>query len=217
MNYLAHGHRFLDRPYFVAGTALPDWMNVVNRRHRVRAKQARTFVDASDPRHAEFARGILQHHHDDDWFHRTPVFAELSLRFAKQLRDLLAGDAGQRPGFVGHIVVEILLDAVLAENQPEVLDQYYLSLARVEPPVVAGAVSAMTGLDAANLALFIPRFLQARFLYDYADDAKLLFRMNQVMGRVGLARLPDSLLRDWLPSVRHCVRLRHEELFLPSH
>ena len=32
MNYFAHALPFLDRPYFVAGTAVPDWLTVADRR-----------------------------------------------------------------------------------------------------------------------------------------------------------------------------------------
>ena len=39
MNYFAHGHRFVDDPYFLAGTAVPDWLSVVDRKVRVRAAQ----------------------------------------------------------------------------------------------------------------------------------------------------------------------------------
>ena len=56
MNYFAHGYRFLDNPYFVAGTAVPDWLNVVNRKARVRSKHALPFIDDDDPRLAAVAR-----------------------------------------------------------------------------------------------------------------------------------------------------------------
>src|SRR3984957_18435669 len=38
MNYFAHGIRFVDRPWFLAGTALPDWLSVIDRRVRLRPK-----------------------------------------------------------------------------------------------------------------------------------------------------------------------------------
>ena len=39
MNYFAHGRHFIDQPYLLAGTAVPDWLNVVDR--SVRARPAR--------------------------------------------------------------------------------------------------------------------------------------------------------------------------------
>jgi hypothetical protein len=40
MNYFAHARPFLDQPYFMAGTGVPDWLTVVDRRVRLRAKHA---------------------------------------------------------------------------------------------------------------------------------------------------------------------------------
>ena len=61
-------------------------------------------------------------------------------------------------------------------------------------------------LEAASgrLAMLIARFLEERFLYDYADDAKLLARLNRVLARVGLADLPDDTAALF-PSLRRQV------------
>ena len=61
MNYLAHGWRFVDQPYFLAGTAAPDWMSVIDRRNRLRSKAAERFVEDSDPQLAALARGVVHH------------------------------------------------------------------------------------------------------------------------------------------------------------
>ncbi|MFI4877092.1 MAG: hypothetical protein ACIALR_17190, partial [Blastopirellula sp. JB062] len=121
MNYFAHGRRFLDRPYFLAGTAVPDWLNVVDRKMRARSKLALPHCDSADPYLAEVARGVVQHHYDDDWFHRTSAFGELSWRFTVLIRDQVGADDGLRPSFLGHITVELLLDAELAAQNPGLL------------------------------------------------------------------------------------------------
>lgn len=218
MNYFAHGYRHLDRPWFLAGTAIPDWLNVVDRRIRVRARTVASFLDGSHRGNSvefqELAAGVTQHHHDDGWFHRTRAFAELSLQFAVLLRDSLPVDDGLRPGFLGHILVELLLDDILAAEKPELLADYYDALAGVDPVAVERFVSAATGKPAAGLAKLIPRFIEVRFLYDYADNAKLLFRLNQVMRRVGLAQIPAQFA-DLLPQMRTAVRERKDQLLTP--
>ena len=60
----------------------------------------------------------------------------------------------------------------------------------------------------------IERFSDIRFLYDYVDDDKLLFRLNQVMNRVGLTRLPEPVGR-WLPRAQELVESRRTELLTP--
>ena len=95
--------------------------------------------------------------------------------------------------FVGHILVELLLDAELIAREPARLDAYYTAIERLDPARVAQAVASIAGRNVQDLSHFIPLFSRERFLSDYADDAKLLFRLNQVMRRVGLPLLPREI------------------------
>lgn len=190
MNYLAHGWRFAHEPYVLAGTAVPDWLNVIDRRMKVRSKTAALFVEHEDPATHSIARGIVQHHRDDAWFHETPEFVRLSGEFSRQLAAILPGDEGFRPWFLGHILVELLLDAALIEEDPRRLDDYYAALATIDPAATQAAVNAMATKTTDRLTVLLPRFLVERFLYDYQDDGKLLSRLNGVMRRVGLPLLP---------------------------
>lgn len=213
MNYFAHGRRFVADPYFLAGTAVPDWLGVVDRRVRVRSRQALLHVDADDPRTASIARGILQHLSDDDWFHQTLAFAELSLELCRMLRGALPADEGFRPHFLGHILVEILLDGALIADDPASLDAYYAAVESVDGQCVQAVVNQMAARPTHNLGTFIPLFSRERFLSDYADDGKLLFRLNQVMRRVRLPLLPAET-SDLLAECRPLVTARKDELLL---
>jgi hypothetical protein len=211
MNYFAHGRAFVDDPYFLAGTAVPDWLSVVDRRVRVRSRDAQRHVDASDQCVARVAAGIVQHCRDDEWFHATRAFAETSLALCGMLRQRLPTDLGFRPHFLGHILVEILLDATLVAEEPQRLAAYYASLDTLDGAAVEAAVNAISPRPAHHLGYFIALFSRERFLCDYADDGKLLFRVNQVMRRVGLPLLPPELC-DWFPEARSLVAARKSEL-----
>ena len=127
------------------------------------------------------------------------------------VRDVLAGDEGFRPSFLGHILVEILLDSILIDENPEQLDRYYDVLSNVDAAEVAQVVERITGQSVSLLATFIPRFIDERFLPDYLDDGKLLWRLNQVMRRVRLPLLPESF-QKFFPAARHQVAARRDEL-----
>ena len=215
MNYLAHGWRFAEQPYFLAGTAVPDWLNVIDRKMRARGKTAALFVDDADENLAALAQGIVQHHRDDEWFHQTTAFNELSLAFTLKVRDLLPADDGFRPSFLGHILVELLLDATLTEEDPSRLDNYYGALSQADPTFLQGAINRLSTRQSDKVAYLVTRFLQERFLYDYAEDGKLLVRLNHVMRRVGLPQLPAELA-ELFPAMRATVRQRRHEL-LPEH
>ncbi|MDP6723258.1 MAG: hypothetical protein QGF59_31640 [Pirellulaceae bacterium] len=211
MNYFAHGRRFLANPHFLVGTAVPDWLSVVNRRSRARERLALPFVDHEDSETAALARGIVQHHRDDHWFHQTRAFAELNLRFTVAFREMLDPDPGFRPSFLGHILVELLLDSALIEQMPGQLDAYYDAIETVSPEEIAATVNQMITCQTGMLAMFIPRFSAARFLYDFSEDDNLLFRLNNVMRRVRLAPLPKRIV-SFFPQARKLVKQRKDEL-----
>jgi hypothetical protein len=215
VNYYTHGRRFLADPYFLAGTAVPDWLNVADRRVRVRRKHADPFAQDANPQLAALAGGIVQHHCDDAWFHETRAFHELSLELTLRCRDALPPDEGFRPSFLGHILVEILLDAALIDAEPQRLADYYQALSQVDPQAVQDAVNRMTPLagGTARLAPLIRGFCDVRFLFDYASDSKLHQRLNQVMLRVGLPELPSGFAA-MLPAARRLVAERQHELLL---
>ena len=48
MNYFAHGWQFTDDPYFLAGTAAPDWLCVADRGVSLRSKNAAAWIGDDD-------------------------------------------------------------------------------------------------------------------------------------------------------------------------
>jgi hypothetical protein len=214
MNYLAHALAGLDRPYFVAGTSVPDWLSVVDRSVRARSAGARRLLEDDEEDVRQLAEGVIRHHEDDRWFHGTRAFAETNLQLAVELRDQLPGDDGFRPSFVGHILVEMLLDATLIEDDPALVDRYYRSLAALRPDRVEATVNRIAARPTGALVPLVPRFIAERFLYDYARDDKLWFRLNQVMRRVRLPPLPAELV-PWIATARRRVRQVREALLTP--
>ena len=216
MNYFAHGRHFVDDAYFLAGTALPDWLGVVDRRIRLRSRDVAPFVESSDSRLAAIARGVTRHHEDDAWFHATAAFTEVSWDLTDRAQSVLPDDEGFRPSFLGHILVEILLDSVLIEEDPSQLEAYCAALDSLDAEVVERLVGQMAAREVRRLAQMLPRFSQERFLSDYRDDAKLWFRLNQVMCRVGLPALP-SRFQTIFPAARKLVgRFRDDLLRRPQ-
>ncbi len=211
MNYLAHSLACIDDPYQVAGAAVPDWLGLTNPRLRCRSRQAEPFLDGDDAATAAVARGVMRHHADDGWFHETTAFCELSLECARRVRHATGDVDGMRPSFLGHILVELLIDASLIAEDRAGVDAYYAALGAIDAPRVAQAISEMTGADASPLASIIERFTAMRFLYDYVEDELLTYRLNQVMRRVRLPDLPQRFVKI-LPAARTLVTAHRDEL-----
>ena len=213
MNYFAHGVRFLDRPYFLAGTACPDWLSVADRGVRLRSRRVAPFADEGGAR-AEFAAGVLKHLADDDWFHSTPAFHATTGELARMFKPL-GEDDGFRAGFLGHVAMELLLDAVLIERDPGRLDAYYDALASVDAGEVQAFVTAMTIRPPERLPRFVDLFRSVQFLRCYTDPQRLLTRVNQVLDRVRLPNLPDRAI-GVLEAGHDLVAARADELLPPD-
>lgn len=218
MNYFAHALPLLDQApgdaYVLAGVATPDWLGVVAKKTKCRTRHAAPYLESEDPRVASLARGVSRHHADDRWFHETAAFNQLSLDFARRLRDAFSDTSGMRPWFLGHVLVELLLDATLIAQAPARLDEYYQRIEAVDAAFVQQAITMMSGRPVGDLAWFIDRYREVRFLADYQDDQRLTFRLNQVMKRVRLPQLPADFAQ-LLPAMRASVDRGHQRLLTP--
>lgn len=217
MNYFTHAVRFLDDrdPYFIAGTGVPDWLTVTDRSVRVRRRHLALKLDDPDRHTAALARGILQHLDDDASFHQRRAFVEISLAVSASAQEFLREPHGLRPAFLGHLLVEVLLDASLIAEDATRLRDYYRLLELVDAELVQEEINRMAPRPTDRLAAMIRGFCREGVLWDYLDDGKLLRRLNQVMRRVRLPELPGDFA-VLLPTARHLVDRRKAELIGPA-
>lgn len=215
MNYFTHGMAYIDQPFFLAGTAVPDWLNVADRKTRIRRDDVLPWADESQSPSAQFAAGILKHLDDDEWFHATTGFEQTTKQLTQSFRQHLAPThENPRSAFLGHISTELLLDGVLIAQDPPRLAAYYDSLSTIKPSWIEETVAQITGRTVSSLAWFVEQFLRSRFLFDYLHAPKLLYRLNQVVRRIKLRPLPISTT-NVLASGRAIVESRLPDL-LPS-
>lgn len=214
MNFLCHAMPYLDRPMMAAATGIPDWLSVVDRKIRARSRFATPHVESTDGQLADVAAGVIRHHEDDRWFHGTQAFVTTNLELAVQLREQLPGDEGFRPTFVGHILIEMLLDKFWIEDHPDIGQRYYEMVAEIDHVELQRCVNVITGKPTDKIVNVLGRFVDSKFLYDYLDHETLLLRLNQVMKRVGLKALPPELL-NWFPRVEQQIRARRDMMLTP--
>ena len=193
------------------GCAVPDWLGAIDRRCRVRQRAAIPLITDDDPLVADLAGGISRHIDDDRGFHSGSKFMELTMVFALELRQILTDEPGFRPGFLGHIMIELLLDGFLHESFPDKLDQVYDFVTDGDPIAVQNVVNRMAAQPTDKLEPFFPIFLRERYLYDYIVDERLMYRVNHVLRRVKLTPTGDQIL-GWIPSARQRVYAAAPEL-----
>ena len=211
MNFLAHGYCWLDRPYFLAGTAVPDWLVVADRSIRLRWERVEGWSRRTDGPAGELAQGMLQHLRDDLCFHSNSAFIKLSRRLTQQLGEVLGERDNLRPAFLGHLLTELLLDAALAREDFSRISRYYHSLAGVCPEMIEAVVGEICGRATDRLAPMIRRFLSAQVLWDYLEDWALVNRVNQILRRTGFSPVGEEFVRI-LPQARSWVETERAHL-----
>ena len=209
MNYLAHAvpYVFNDDDDFaawrVAGTSLPDWLRVVDKRARLRPElldRAALVVDGA--RERALLEGARRHHDDDVRFHTHDAFEQLNHDVTAQLR---ARFPQSRAHTMGHVMVEMLLDAALVDDRPDLVDRYYAAVDAIDADVLGGFIGVVVGRDVDHVAYFLDRFRRARFLDLYATDAGLLSCLRGVWARAGLGGVDDGV-KDVIADARAAVR-----------
>lgn len=196
MNYLSHGVAFLDRPLVLAGSVVPDLLSAIDRRCRVRQRRLDPILEdkSTESPVREVVEGLQAHLQDDHWFHGSEAFLEVSAKLTRLFRKAMPDDDTHRVGFLGHIVVELLLDRWIIEQNAQTLKQFYEAFAAVDPQIVQYTVNRAALRPTEKLIPFWHRFVEERFLADYVEPERMHRRLNHVMKRVGLPRLDDHLV-----------------------
>jgi len=210
MNYFAHAFRFVGRPRFVTGTALPDWLSVVNRRLRFRPQRLDQAAHQADQNVLELIAGVKQHLDDDRRFHNCEAFSRCLVAVLQEVRPSLNG-VGIPPVFLSHLLVEVLLDAQLVQARRGDVARYYADLESVDPDWTEWAAGEILGHPVSGLGHFIRLFCREKILFDYADSECLLRRLNQVMRRLRLPNLSDSF-KNAVEASRPIVTAHAKEL-----
>lgn len=203
MNYLAHGHAHLDRPWFLAGTALPDWVRVCGSRipcsshPRILLASSATSPDGG-PR-AELAAGVLRHHRDDRLFHAAPAFARAQEGLRAILVERWPREALPRPRFVAHILCELLLDRQLVLERPDRIHRYQEALRTLDPNALEEIACRWAPLPPGRLSRLWLHLTRRRLLDDHVREDRVAERVARIVGSTRHPPLPASF-REVLPA-----------------
>ena len=101
----------------------------------------------------------------------------------------------RRATFLGHILVEILMDAWLMRRDPTLADRYYAALDELALEPLVGWLNAWATEPADRLTSWIEGFRRIQFLRTYSDDGEVVARLEAVARRVRLPALPPGVHR----------------------
>ncbi|MBC8437547.1 MAG: hypothetical protein H8D86_01685, partial [Planctomycetes bacterium] len=106
----------------------------------------------------------------------------------------------------------LLLDAHLSQQNPGVLEQYYENMEAVDATFIQGFINRAAKRQTYDFVRLFDAFQREKFLFDYVDDDRLAYRLNQVMKRVGLDEFDDTVTVLFCGFRQRVLTLQHELL-----
>jgi hypothetical protein len=178
-------------PAFVLGAMVPDFANMVGAR-------------VPSVTHEEIARGVAHHHETDRVFHDAPTFKKLMADARSELR----ARELPRPSAlaVGHIGVEILLDATLARDDRG--RGAYLDAIRAGDPSSLGAHLAWDEPTKDRYAVLVSVLVDRGVPRTGADPDAVAFRVRRALSRrprLALTEDGERIVRSWAESAADAV------------
>lgn len=200
MNFLAH--YFFDgvnnAPPYNLGTVLPDLMGMVRRGWKLAYKDLHK---PFDPLQQAIAEGVIAHLQMDEWFHKTSFFQAGREKVKLTLLNAGIQFPPHRPGFLAHIMLELLLDRLIIKHYPKVVSNFYQELEQVEMATIRTFFHAAGQPFDEHFPGFFSKFLEKRFVFRYADDQQLLKALNSIGQRVRQPAITGSAFADLASSL----------------
>ena len=135
----------------------------------------------------------------------------MNMVMAVEYREKFGNSQTMRASLIGHIVIEMLLDAWLESKYPGSMESMYVWLAKLDAEKIQQSINQFATKPTDKLAPEIGRFLKVRYLFDYLKDEGVRYRMNKVLGRLKLDLMPKESI-DWIGKKRQLIYEQAPEL-----
>lgn len=188
MNLVAHYHldRTLVNSYFTVGAATPDLLSIYNSQLRIKQRHLKRLNEEEAGRITPpFLDGLQRHFFADGIFHTSPLFHQETKRISNMLVEYFPDLDIQRKFFIGHILLELMLDKVLINLHPGILESYYGHFEALQPfRDIKKSLQIAVGHDLPNYEAYLKRFVRRKYLYHYADPKHLAWLLRRILRRV---------------------------------
>ncbi len=205
-------------PAFYIGNVLPDLLSVSGD-GRLRAQSV--LAPPSGVR-TSLVNGIRLHLAADTRFHGHPLFTEATREASDTLRATPFSLPLRRVFFLAHAFVEVALDGWLIRQEAGIATDFYAQFERSDLSAIITDAGRLLGREAPliGLAHTMERFVEAKYLFSYADESGMAEALYRVCHRAGIADLladpsDRALLGDCFASFLPRIAAKAEELLAP--
>lgn len=184
VNFLSHYYfeRYNPHAERVLGGLLPDLLKNVNKQYNFHPQRFEELLFAH-PKTRRISEGWYRHLEVDRIFHGSNFFLQHCHVLRKELDPLLV-HLPIRASFLAHIAIELLLDHLLIENRIVNPVRLYEHLEQVHRGTIERYLSVFGEVDISQFLEFYGRFLEWRYILDYAKIENLSHPLFNICKRV---------------------------------
>jgi hypothetical protein len=190
VNYLSHFYfdQVEDNKYYNIGLILPDLARAHISKLRINPYKNITFTTKEI---ASMNDGCNKHFASDRKFHNWMVFVDLTNRATDMIRE--SGDKDiNRDYFITHIMVEVLLDKILLDRNPNLANEFYDMVKSVEQDWVLKFMRYAGLQDDELWKGQHKRFMKADFLNSYTSLENVVAAVEGVCRKLDMIELNDD-------------------------
>ena len=114
----------------------------------------------------------------------------------------------RRSFFIAHILFELILDKILVQQHPQLLEEFYEHMENPQLQDIESLTEWLLQHELPGYAHFYQRFVQRRYLEEYTEWKNIIYVLKRVMGRVNL----DMKEVFYAPQVIACLEAYEKQL-----
>ena len=189
MNFIAHF--FLDKEHpqglFAIGVATPDLLSIYNAELRIKKAHLKG-LDSSGFSDDElfFLEGIRRHFYADGVFHSSAFFFEETGYISDLLIEFFPKTEIPRKFFIAHVLLELLMDKVIIQDNPGILELYYDHYQSTNGIRVKNITEKISGRKLPHYERFMEKFTRQQYLQEYRRWDHIAFVLRRVLQRVNI-------------------------------
>ena len=211
MNFLSHYYIDweIDDPHYTLGKILPDLLRNFKKGLRIKASEDIAIeFEYLQPLH----KGIENHHQVDFHFHNSDFFKKYSNEIKVILKTEAYDSIRKYYYFYAHILLEMMLDRLLLKKNREIGTKFYEQLREIKKETISGFLR-YNGVDipAKEFFNYLSGFVNARYLFEYIDNDKLLYALGRINYRAGLYHFTSADFEKLKGKVGDIESLLHED------
>ena len=134
--------------------------------------------------HEIWQLGISKHFLRDKNFHNSEFFTTTYNECHETIRSTFEACEIRRFWFALHVMIEMILDKVLIQKNPQDLDQFYTEISDSKE-FIPGLIHQINHQKIDVFMTKIDRFTESKYLYKYLENDGIVYGLNRIFNQVG--------------------------------